>query len=82
MLRSILTIVVASLTLGAAAHSQSPQEVGHYLFVWAGDQANKGNDFLAVIDADPASPSYGKLITSIAPTRRAYAPITPNMKCL
>jgi len=60
MLRSILTIVEASLTLGAAAHSQSPQEAGHYLFVWAGDQANKGNDFLAVIDADPASPSSGQ----------------------
>ena len=71
MLRNILTIVLASLTLGAAAHSQTPQEVGHYLFVWAGDQANKGNDFLAVIGADPASPSYGKLITSIATDQKS-----------
>jgi hypothetical protein len=39
---------------------------GHYLFVWAGDRAHKGNDFLAVIDADPASASYGRLVTTIA----------------
>ena len=71
MLRSIFTIALASLTLGAAAHSKSPQEAGHYLFVWAGDQANKGNDFLAVIDADPASASYGKLITSIATDQKS-----------
>jgi hypothetical protein len=39
---------------------------GHYMYAWAGDAAKKGNDFLAVIDADPASASYGKLITSVA----------------
>ena len=38
---------------------------GHYLFAWTGDEKLEGNDFLAVIDADPASPGYGKLITSI-----------------
>src|SRR5690242_10341804 len=32
---------------------------GHYLFAWAGDIAQQGDDFLAVIDADPASSSYG-----------------------
>jgi len=30
-----------------------------------GDAAGKGNDFLAVIDADPASPSYGHLVTTV-----------------
>ncbi len=39
---------------------------GHYMYAWAGDEAKKGNDFLAVFDADPASASYGKLITSVA----------------
>jgi hypothetical protein len=54
----------------------------HYLFAWTGDAANKragcsancgaegregwGYDFLAVIDADPASPSYGHLVTTVA----------------
>jgi 56kDa selenium binding protein (SBP56) len=38
---------------------------GHYLFAWAGDAERKGNDFLAVIDAEPASASYGRLITTV-----------------
>ena len=35
------------------------------MFAWTGDVEHKGNDFLAVIDADPASPSYGHLVTTI-----------------
>jgi hypothetical protein len=37
---------------------------GHYLFAWAGDVTHHGNDFLAVIDADPNSASYGHLVTT------------------
>ncbi|MFZ0661087.1 MAG: hypothetical protein WAM66_00205 [Acidobacteriaceae bacterium] len=39
---------------------------GHYLFAWTGDAAGHGNDFLAVIDADPASPTYGRLMATLA----------------
>src|SRR5262249_31757781 len=42
----------------------------HYLFAWTGDDAGKGNDFLAVIDADPASSSYGRLVTTLATDQR------------
>ncbi len=35
------------------------------MFAWAGDVAQKGNDFLAVIDADPKSPTYGHLVTTL-----------------
>lgn len=35
-----------------------------YLVVWAGDDDKKASDFVAVIDADPASPDYGKVIAS------------------
>src|SRR5580704_9271624 len=48
---------------------------GHYLFAWTGDADKKGMDFLAVIDADPASPAYGKLITTLVtdqPTMRVH----------
>jgi hypothetical protein len=48
-----------------AAEPGAPAQ-GHYLIVWAGDRAHQGNDFLAVIDADPASASYGHLLTSLA----------------
>src|SRR5688572_19123508 len=37
----------------------------HYLFAWTGDQKKEGNDFLAVIDANPDSASYGKLVASV-----------------
>ena len=50
----------------ALAQEQASTRAGHYLFVWAGDYALQGNDFLAVIDADPASASYGRLTTTLA----------------
>lgn len=37
-----------------------------YLFVWAGDDAKKTSDFLAVFDSDAKSPDYGKLVASVA----------------
>jgi hypothetical protein len=43
----------------------APAFAGHYLFAWTGDEKSQGNDFLAVIDADPESVTYGKLITTV-----------------
>ena len=65
-----LLLVLALLYVGfevsaLAGDLQSPVP-RHYLFVWAGDRAHAGNDFLAVIDADPASDSYGRLLTTLA----------------
>ena len=37
-----------------------------YLFVWSGDDDGKASDFLAVVDADSASPRYGQVVTSLA----------------
>lgn len=63
-------MLVLALLLGGAAVTAHADEAdpgkGHYLFAWTGDAAKQGNDFLAVIDADPASTSYGKLITTVA----------------
>ena len=47
-------------TAGGFAQSSS------YLFVWAGDDTKKSNDFLAVLDADPKSPHYGQVAASVA----------------
>jgi hypothetical protein len=52
-------IISASMAVQAASPS-------HYLFAWAGDRAGKGEDFIAVIDADPASADYGLLVASAA----------------
>lgn len=56
-----LILCAISLPALAQRHSSSP---GHYMFAWAGDVAQQGNDFLAVIDADPASMSYGHLLAT------------------
>jgi hypothetical protein len=49
--------------IGFPALGQAPSP-GHYMFAWAGDAAQQGNDFLAVIDADPGSRSYGHLMAT------------------
>jgi hypothetical protein len=64
----LMTIALMSCIIHATVQAQEPQTnaTGHYLFAWTGDAAHKGNDFLAVIDADPASKSYGQLMTTLA----------------
>lgn len=49
----------------ARAVPNSARPAGHYLFVWAGDRDSRGNDFLAVIDANPTSPAFGRIVTSL-----------------
>ena len=59
--RSTCAALGALMLSAGSANAASP---GHYLFAWAGDPAHKGQDFVAVIDADPASPGYGHLVAS------------------
>ena len=56
--------LAAALATGMAVPA-SAATTGHYLFVWTGDQAKQGNDFIAVIDADPQSPTYGRLVSGV-----------------
>jgi hypothetical protein len=64
---AILFIVfsVTNLSSHAQESKLATSASGHYLFAWTGDEQKKGMDFLAVIDADPASTSYGKLVTTL-----------------
>ena len=71
MLRGLQMLILASLTLGAAAQAQTAQKAAHHLFVWIGDPAKTGNNFVAVVDADPVSPTYGKLVTSVATDQKS-----------
>ncbi len=36
-----------------------------HVFAWAGDLDRRDSDFLAVIDADPESPDYGRVVASV-----------------
>jgi hypothetical protein len=47
---------------------------GSYLFIWVGDDAKAGSDFLAVLDADPASPQYGGAVASVAVPGKSGTP--------
>jgi hypothetical protein len=55
-----------------------------YLFVWVGDDDKKASDFLAVIDVDPASATYGKVLatrptgTTGAVPHHTEDPVPPN----
>jgi hypothetical protein len=62
---AVFILLALSSPLPAFCQSAQPSSSGHYLFAWTGDGAKKGNDFLAVIDADPSSPSYGHLMTTL-----------------
>jgi hypothetical protein len=66
--RLLLGLVAVLCMAGMPLRSQDrgTKRSADYLFVWAGDDAHKGNDFLAVVDADPASASYGHLVTALA----------------
>jgi 56kDa selenium binding protein (SBP56) len=56
----LLAAILLSCTLSAAAPKKHS-----YLFAWCGDIESKASDFLAVIDADPTSPQYGKVLESL-----------------
>lgn len=65
MLRTVVGLALCAYAFSLSAlAADKPLLSGHYLFAWTGDADLKGNDFLAVIDADPASATYGKLMTT------------------
>ncbi len=77
-----ISLVLAGVNRPIYSQEQQKTASGHYLFAWTGDAANLragcsaecgtegpkgyGPDFLAVIDANPSSPSYGHLLTTVA----------------
>jgi hypothetical protein len=66
----LLTFLLGSPIFGQIAHSSSGRKPDrddkeHVLYVWAGDQARRTPDFLAVIDFDEDSPNYGRVITTV-----------------
>jgi hypothetical protein len=67
MARALPALALACCSIGFPMWSQQRQTKapGHYMFAWSGDIEGAGNDFLAVIDADPASRSYGQLVTTV-----------------
>src|SRR3984957_30977 len=71
---SRLALLPITAFFGVSSWAVPPEprssDKGQYLLVWAGDRAKVGNDFLAVIDANPSSPTYGHLVTTLATDQR------------
>ena len=57
-----------------AAAAPEPAVSARHLHVWAGDVDRADSDFLAVLDADTASPAYGTVITTLPVERTGTWP--------
>ena len=63
------------LLAGCAQEPKTPPFTGEpYLLVWAGDADRQNADFLAVIDADWSSPTYGKVLRTYPVRSRGNEP--------
>ena len=68
MLRTLLSACFLTLLgcdPGADAGSQQEWVPSPFLYVWAGAENEQESDFLAVIDADPASSTYAEVLASV-----------------
>lgn len=68
------TPVSPALPPPAVPVSAAAPAPSHALFVWAGDKEKRSNDFLLVLDADPRSPQYGRLLTTLETDQRTVRP--------
>ena len=69
--------VAVFLTLGACATSglmSGATGPSRYLAVWTGDDDLKDSDFLAVLDVEPRSPQYGRVVTTVPIGMNALQP--------
>lgn len=57
-------VAIAACTSGIS--DRVPAELSPYIYVWAGAEAEEDSDFLAVVDADPRSDTYGQIVSSVA----------------
>jgi hypothetical protein len=69
-------LLLIALVLGCSKieNSQESVSAATYLFVWAGDADEEDSDFLAVIDARPAAPTYGQVVATLPVGERATMP--------
>ncbi|HEY3442461.1 MAG TPA: selenium-binding protein SBP56-related protein [Paludibaculum sp.] len=61
----LLCLGIAPALLAADDGGRRESEPAKTLYVWAGDQARKAPDFLAIIDFDEESEHYGKVLQTV-----------------
>lgn len=57
-----LCLAVAGAAMPAALAQHGPGKPETVLYVWASDQAHRAPDFLAVVDFDQDSGTYGRVL--------------------
>lgn len=65
MVRQQLFLAMLLSLLGVGCGTNRADLPSSYVFLWAGDSAGVASDFLAVIDADPRSAQYGRIVASL-----------------
>jgi len=53
------------LRLGDVSTRAGGSDPSRYIFVWSGDVAHKSSDFLAVVDTERRSDSYGRIVATL-----------------
>jgi hypothetical protein len=61
--RFLSAVFLTALGCGVASAADAGKSA-RYLYAWSGDEDEKDSDFLAVIDVDPASATYGKVVAT------------------
>lgn len=64
--RGVALVAAGSLLVSGCSPEGTPDSPeGQFLFVWATDADSVDLNFMAVVDADPASPGYGDVLTTL-----------------
>src|SRR5438093_3452755 len=75
----VVAVLGLGLVTGCTRRPETPLFTGEpFLVVWAGDADRQNSDFLAVLDADPTSPSYGKVLKTYPVRSRGNEPHALN----
>lgn len=64
-MRRLVIGLAAVCAFAAAASPHAGDKKGSHLFVWTADQTKQGKDFLVVLDGDPESPTYGRMVSGV-----------------
>src|SRR5437870_3981069 len=78
---ALAVVGMVMLLFGCRRGREAPLFTGEpYLAVWAGDADRKSSDFLAVLDADPTSATYGKVLRTYPVRSRGNEPHNVNVE--
>jgi hypothetical protein len=67
-------VLVLGLLLGGCSGRRGEGPFEPYLLVWAGDADRKDSDFLAVVNANPSSRKYGRVLATVPVRSRGNEP--------